>query len=271
MSRLSYGHCDWHLGYPVRGLQSAEEGLAAARENSHPFSIALALNYLAMLHQFRREADAALRAAAEARNICAEYRFDYYGAWSGVVRAWAIAESGGLDEGLAAYEAALEEFRRTNAALRISHHLGLRAVLHGNAGRALDGLRLIDKAIAIAKENNESWCNAELHRERGQLLLLASGHDAETQADKEFQGSWCKSGGLCHVAVPRARIVGASGIVRPLRLRSATWSSRHRSPPRLANRPDEAHDQGHGHRQKRNDEFTHGRDRDSARPFAQWE
>ena len=34
--------------------------------------------------------------------------------------------------------------------------------------------------------------------------------------------------GLCHVAVPRARSVGASGIVRPLRLQSATWSSRHR-------------------------------------------
>ena len=32
----------------------------------------------------------------------------------------------------------------------------------------------------------------------------------------------------CHVANPRARSVGASGIVRPLRLRSATWSSRQR-------------------------------------------
>ena len=216
-------HCDWHLGYPVRSLKIAEEGLAAARENSHPFSIALALNYLAMLHQFRREADAALRAAAEARNICAEYRFDYYGAWSGVVRAWAIAESGELDEGLAAYEAALEEFRRTNAALRISHHLGLRAVLHGNAGRALDGLRLIDEAIAIAKENNESWCNAELHRERGQLLLLASGNDAETQADKEFQAAieiaaaqGAKLPEL-RASVARARLLAARGERRQAR------------------------------------------------------
>ena len=33
---------------------------------------------------------------------------------------------------------------------------------------------------------------------------------------------------LCHVAVPRARSVGTSGIVRQLRLQSATWSSRHR-------------------------------------------
>ena len=31
--------------------------------------------------------------------------------------------------------------------------------------------------------------------------------------------------GLCHAAVPRARSVGASGIVRPLRPPSATWSS----------------------------------------------
>ena len=89
-----------------------------------------------MLHQFRRDADAALNAAVEACNICAEYRFDYYGAWSSLVRAWAIAESGQLDEGLAAYDAALEEFRRTGAGLRISHHLGLLAAFHGKSGRA---------------------------------------------------------------------------------------------------------------------------------------
>ena len=182
-------HCDWHLGYPIRSLKIAEEGLALAREISHPFSIALALNYLAMLRQHQRDADAALNAAVEARNICAEYRFDYYGAWSNLVRAWAIAESGQLDEGLAAYDAALEEFRRTSAGLRISHHLGLLAAVHGKAGRALTGLRLIDEAFAIAKANHETWCCAELHRERGELLLRASGHDAESQADKEFKAA----------------------------------------------------------------------------------
>ena len=114
---------------------------------------------------------------------------DYYGAWSNLVRAWAIAESGHLDEGLAAYDAALEEFRRTSAGLRIPHHLGLLAALLGKAGRALEGLRLIDEAFAIAKANHETWFSAELHRERGDLLLRASGHDAETQADKEFQAA----------------------------------------------------------------------------------
>ena len=188
--RCAYiSHSDWHLGYPAGSLKFAEEGLTVAREVSRPFTIALALSYLAMLHQFRREPDAALGAAAEACDICVQYRFDYYGAWSSLVRAWAIAESGELEKGVAAYDSALEEFRRTGASLRISHHLGLLASLHGKAGRALAGLRLIDEAVAIAKANNESWRNAELHRERGELLLLASGPDAETQADKEFEAA----------------------------------------------------------------------------------
>ena len=45
----------------------------------------------------------------------------------------------------------------------------------------------MEEAFAIAKGNNENWCNAELHRQRGELLLQASGHDAETEADREFQ------------------------------------------------------------------------------------
>ena len=71
--RAYIGHCDWHLGYPDRALQTAEEALAIAREVAHPFSIAIALDYLAMLHQFRREPEAALgalrRRAASAGNI----------------------------------------------------------------------------------------------------------------------------------------------------------------------------------------------------------
>ena len=106
------GHCDWHLGYPDCALNSAEDALSVARQVSHPFSIALALAYLAMLHQFRREPEAALKAAEEARGLCQEYRFDYYGAWSALVRAWAIAEQGQTEEGASAYDAALKEFRK---------------------------------------------------------------------------------------------------------------------------------------------------------------
>ncbi len=51
--------------------------------------------------------------------------------------------------------------------------------------------------------------------------VFGHGRSAATPASDANEGArW-----LCHVAVPRARSIGTSGIVRPLRLQSATWSS----------------------------------------------
>nr|WP_244421592.1 hypothetical protein [Mesorhizobium alhagi] len=185
--RAYISHCDWHLGYPDGALQTAEEGLVIAREGARPFSIAIALAYLAMLHQFRREPEAALEAAEEARSLCLEYRFDYYGAWGALVRAWAIAEQGRFQEAAAAYRAALKEFRATGALLRMPHYLCMLATIQHKAGRRDAGLRLIAKAAQIAKANRETWCNAELERVRGELLLLDPSGDAREEAEAAFK------------------------------------------------------------------------------------
>src|SRR5262249_3386093 len=128
--------------------------------------------YLAMLHQFRREPEAALEAAEEARRLCQEYRFDYYAAWSALVQAWASAEQGRTEEGGSAYDAALKEFNKTGAGLRMPHYLGLLAGLHRKAGQRAAALRLLTEANQIAERNHETWCNAMLELERGELLLL---------------------------------------------------------------------------------------------------
>jgi class 3 adenylate cyclase/predicted ATPase len=185
--RAYIAHCYWHLGYPDGALQTAEEGLAVAREGARPFSIAIALAYLAMLHQFRREPEAALEAAEEASNLCLEYRFDYYGAWSALVRAWAIAEQGRFQEAVGAYRAALDEFRATGALLRMPHYLCMLATIQHRAGRRDVGLRLIAEAAQIAERNRETWCNAELERVRGELLLLDPSDDAREEAEAAFK------------------------------------------------------------------------------------
>jgi predicted ATPase/class 3 adenylate cyclase len=184
--RAYIAHCDWHLGYPDRALRTAKEGLVIAREGSRPFSIAIALAYLAMLHQFRREPEAALETAEEASSLCQEYRFDYYGAWSALVRAWAIADQGRFQDGVAAYRAALKEFAETGARLRMPHYLGLLAAVHRKAGGATAGLELIAEAAQIAQKTQESWCNAELERERGELLLLDPSNNDREQAEAAF-------------------------------------------------------------------------------------
>jgi hypothetical protein len=43
------------LGYPDQALQRSQEALTLARELAHPFSLAYALFFAAVLHQLRRE------------------------------------------------------------------------------------------------------------------------------------------------------------------------------------------------------------------------
>jgi len=41
----------------------------------------------------------------------------------------------------------------------------------GTAGRFDDGLRFVNKAIAVASSQDSQWCLAELHRIKGELML----------------------------------------------------------------------------------------------------
>jgi predicted ATPase len=103
------------------------------------------------------------------------------------VRAWAIAEQGRTEEGAAAYDAALKEFRNTGAGLRMPHYLGLLAGIHRKAGRRAAGLNLLTEANQIAERNHETWCNAMLELERGELLLLDACEEAGGEADAAFK------------------------------------------------------------------------------------
>ena len=48
-------HALWHIGYPDRAITRSREAIKLAEKLEHPYSIALALDYAAIAHQFRRE------------------------------------------------------------------------------------------------------------------------------------------------------------------------------------------------------------------------
>ena len=87
-------HVDWHLGYPDRALGISQETIKIARQLDHPLSLAMALDYAAMLHQFRREPSEVRDHANAAVAICIEHEFAYYRAWATILLGWATAEQG---------------------------------------------------------------------------------------------------------------------------------------------------------------------------------
>jgi predicted ATPase len=54
--------------------------------------------------------------------------------------------------------------------------------VYGKAGRAEQGLASIEEALAEARAHNERWWDAELHRLRGELLLMHGADASDVEA-----------------------------------------------------------------------------------------
>jgi predicted ATPase len=66
--------------------------------------------------------------------------------------------------------------------LRLPYYLSLLAQVYGKAGRAQEGLTSIDEALSEARTHNERWWDAELHRLRGELLLMRGADASDVEA-----------------------------------------------------------------------------------------
>jgi class 3 adenylate cyclase/predicted ATPase len=203
-------HALWSLGYPDQALAMNREVVALAQKLSHPFSLAVALDYAAMLHQFRREPQAVHEQAEAAIALCTEQGFAYYLAWGTTMQGWVQVAQGQREDGLAQMRHGLAALRATGAALRLPYYLALLAGACGQTGQAAEGLTLLAEALAQAHKTGECWPEAELHRLKGELLLSLS---ADNHAEAE---------GCLHQALVIARRQQA----KALELRAATSLSR---------------------------------------------
>ena len=162
------------LGYPEQAVQRSREALRLAQEVQHPFSIALAQAYAAMLQQFRREPHTANEHAEIALALCTEHGFAYYLAWATIMQGWVLAEQGRREEGIAQMHQGLTTLQATGGGLRIPYYLALLAEADGEVGQTEEGLRLLAEASAHLDKTQERWGEAELYRLRGDLLLAVS-------------------------------------------------------------------------------------------------
>ena len=149
----------------------SRRAIALAQELSHPYSLALAFAYAAMLHQFRREPGAVGKRAAAAMALCVEHKFAYYMAWATILQGWVLSESADREDGITQMQQGLEALQATGASVRKPYYLTLLAEAYGQSGRAKDGLVLLHEALMAARETGEVWREAELHRLQGELLL----------------------------------------------------------------------------------------------------
>jgi predicted ATPase len=174
------------LGYPDQALQRSRETITLPQELSHPFSQAYALDFAARIHQFRREGQLTREQAQALIALSREQGFTQRLATGTIMWGWALTAQGQGEEGIAQMRQGLAAFRATGAELAQPYYLALLGEAYGELGQAGEGLKVLAKALATVHQTGEQFCEAELHRLKGNLLLACSA-EHHTAAEACFQ------------------------------------------------------------------------------------
>ncbi len=205
----------WFLGYPDQALKRVHEAIALAQELSHPFSLALALDFAARLCLLCGESQAAQEWAEAAVALCTEQGFPFWLAWGTIVRGRALAEQGQTEGVLAQIQQGLAVWRATGAEELRPYFLALLAEAYGKVGQVGEGLTAVAEALAIVDRTGERFYEAELYRLKGQLTLQSRQVEdkSKTSQDKSGVRSPESEAEVCfHKAIDIARKQGAKSL-----------------------------------------------------------
>jgi predicted ATPase len=170
----------WLLGYPEKGLTLGCETLELAESIAHPYSLYLALGFVAGLHLYRREPEPALRLVDRAEALAAEQRFAPV-VHPGILRGTALAIQGATDEAVSCIRAALAELERRGATLYRPYALASLAEALVRRGEYTPALAALTEGFENMEATGERWWGAELHRVNG-TVLAALNKLVESQA-----------------------------------------------------------------------------------------
>ncbi|TDF62673.1 adenylate/guanylate cyclase domain-containing protein [Cupriavidus sp. L7L] len=189
----------WLLGYPDQALARSLESLALAQTPSHPSDSADALVFAAEVRLFRREAQPVNDLAQALLALSTQYGLPFGLACGNILSGWALAHSGRATEGVDMIQRGLGAYRATGAELWRTHFLALLAEACAKADQADRGLAALDEALALADQTEERVYEAELHRLKGELTILARGHDSHKEdCRREAEASFLRAMAIAH-------------------------------------------------------------------------
>jgi predicted ATPase len=144
--------------------------------------LALACRY----HSALGETKALHQATEELAALAAEHRFPFYVAAAQIYRGWVLSAAHDMARGIEILREGMAAFVDLGATALRPFFWARIAVLSAAAGSARDGLDLLDEALEQVDQSGQRWCEAELHRSKGELL---SGFSDTPQAESCLQRS----------------------------------------------------------------------------------
>lgn len=172
----------WFLGHPDQALEKIREALTLAQEFPHSYSQAWASVPSAEIHQHRREEQLTREHAEVSIALATDLRFPSVLPMGTIMRGWALAEQGQVEEGIGQIQSGLQAME---GELQRPYSLALLAEAYKKVGQIEEGLSRLVEALALVKKNGERWWEAELYRLKGELLLVQEGKNQKAKVKND--------------------------------------------------------------------------------------
>jgi class 3 adenylate cyclase/predicted ATPase len=183
------GYLRWFLGFPDEARECSKRALSNAERMRHPFTLAYALAFRAYLCQHLRDAEGTLDYATRTLAISSEHGYLFWKQQATMLRGWALAEMGHVDDGINQILAGLDAYEAMESRLASPWFRTLLANAYVKAGRLDAAFRVLDDALTIIEKTGEGAHLAEIYRLQGAITLARRGPEAVLETEASYTRS----------------------------------------------------------------------------------
>jgi adenylate cyclase len=180
----------WLRGYPEQAQMLNNEAIALARKLSHPYTLAAALDFGAMIPQLCGNDRLVGEYAEEAIAVSSQREFALWKPWALLMQGWAMTQRGQFS-GIAQIRDGIAAFRTTGADVMVPYFLGLLAEAYGKAGDTGEALKVIAEAQALVERGHERWWEPELYRLKGEITLALANNSEDSESKSRREAEEC--------------------------------------------------------------------------------
>jgi adenylate cyclase len=175
----SFALTEWLMGRHVRAEALSRQGVERAPD---PYRRVASLFFHGHLAGLLRSIDEVDRADRELERLQEEYGYGLPYAYEATRKGWLLWQRGDTDAAIACLQEGPSLTRATGVGMHTTFLLATLAEVRLSRGEADEGLAAIAEAFVFAERTDERYLEAELHRLRGELLLLEPHVEAATGA-----------------------------------------------------------------------------------------
>jgi predicted ATPase len=147
---------------------------------NNPHSTAFGLVLCAIASQLRRDPLATQEYADELIELTNRHEL-HWKPIAMVLKGWAMAKQTPGVENLEMIENGLAVWQQAGVRVFIPYCLGLLAETHRELGQIPQARTAVTEALSILAQTREGWCESELHRLQGELILQAGADQQDAE------------------------------------------------------------------------------------------